>query len=182
MIDFARWYVGDVRRVSAHLSSFVERQDVEGRPAEPVNDAAVVTLEHKGGTQSIIQASAMTHRADRVVDINILLHGANGSLEAEHIIFGSAAGAKILGSRHDEEVFEQLAIPDELLSGLETGDPMEPFVKKAAGPRLFIDAIMEDRPVSPSFYDGYKVQEVIEAALESDSSGCWVSLARPEQP
>lgn len=31
-IDFARWYVGDVCRVSAHLSSFVERPDAGGRP------------------------------------------------------------------------------------------------------------------------------------------------------
>jgi len=176
MIDFARWYVGDVHRVSAQLSSFIERPGVDGRPAEPVNDAAVVTLEHEGGAQSVIQVSAMTHRADRVVDINILLHGANGSLEAEHIFYGSAAGAKVLGSRQDEEVFEPLAVPDELLAGLESGDPMEPFVKQAAGPRLFVDAILEGQPVSPSFYDGYKVQEVIDAALESDRTGRRVSL------
>jgi predicted dehydrogenase len=176
MIDFARWYAGDVRRVSAQLSSFVDRPGTDGRPAEPANDAAVVTLEHEGGTQTVIQVSAMTHTADRGVDIRVLLHGANGSLEAEHIFYGSEAGAKILGSRQDQEIFEQLAVPDELLDGLETGDPLEPFVKQAAGPRLFVDAILEERPVSPSFYDGYKAQEVIEAALESDRSGRSVSL------
>ena len=176
MIDFARWYLGDVRKVSAHLATFIDRLGVDGKPAEPVNDTAVVTLQHEQGTQSIIQVSAMTHKADRIVDINVLLHGANGSLEAEHIFYGSETSVKILGARHDEEVFSRLAIPNELRADLGEDDPFEPYVKHSAGPRLFVDAILEDRPLSPDFYDGFKVQEVIDAALESHRRGGWVSL------
>lgn len=50
------------------------------------------------------------------------------------------------------------------------------FTKQPAGWRLFVEAIVEYRPVSPNFYDGLKVQEVIDAAIESDKNGCWVSL------
>ena len=45
------------------------------------------------------------------------------------------------------------------------------------GNRLFIDAILEDRPITPSFREGLKVQEVIEAALASHQQGKWVSLS-----
>ena len=53
---------------------------------------------------------------------------------------------------------------------------LAPFLDQPIGARLFVDAIKEDRPVSPSFYDGLKAQEVIDAAFESHRSECWVSL------
>ena len=31
MIDFARWYIGDVAKVSAHLATFVDRPGADGR-------------------------------------------------------------------------------------------------------------------------------------------------------
>lgn len=47
---------------------------------------------------------------------------------------------------------------------------------QSIGTRLFIDSILADQPVTPGFYEGMKVQEVIEAAFESDRSGCWVDV------
>ena len=40
----------------------------------------------------------------------------------------------------------------------------------------FIDAILENKSTTPSFYDGYKAQQVIEAALQAHSSGNWVII------
>jgi hypothetical protein len=45
------------------------------------------------------------------------------------------------------------------------------FEKQSAGPRLFIDAILEDKLPSPNFYDGFKVCEVVDAALKSAETG-----------
>ena len=50
------------------------------------------------------------------------------------------------------------------------------FGTESIGTRLFIDAIREDRPLSPSFYDGWKAQEVVEAAVESHRTGTWITL------
>ncbi|MCP4403682.1 MAG: hypothetical protein GY801_41050 [bacterium] len=47
----------------------------------------------------------------------------------------------------------------------------------SADPRLLIDAIMGDQPVTPNFYDGLKVQEAIDTALESHRNERWVSLS-----
>lgn len=44
------------------------------------------------------------------------------------------------------------------------------------GIRYFVDCILDDRPVSPSFYDGWKTQQVIDAAIESDGLGRWIEL------
>jgi len=58
-------------------------------------------------------------------------------------------------------------------------NPAEPFgifTRQAVGCRLFIDAILENRPVSPNFFDGYKIQQVIEAAINSDRTGKRVAI------
>jgi predicted dehydrogenase len=176
MIDFARWYIGDVSKVSAHLATFVDRPGPDGQPSISANDSAMVTLQFDNEAHAIIQVSAVAHQADRRLDFNVLLHGESGTLEAEHLILGPEAGATIRGARHNEEQFGRLAIPDELRKNLDEGELLDPYSKQSVGPRLFIDAILEDRPVSPDFYDGMKVQEVIDAALESHRNECWVSL------
>ncbi len=38
MIDLARWYVGEIASVSAHLHTYVARAGVDGQPLEPAND------------------------------------------------------------------------------------------------------------------------------------------------
>lgn len=50
------------------------------------------------------------------------------------------------------------------------------FTQQNVGGRAFIEAILNDLPVSPNFYDGWQAQRVIDAALESEREGKWVSL------
>jgi predicted dehydrogenase len=51
------------------------------------------------------------------------------------------------------------------------------FLTQPVGDRLFVDAILEGRQVSPSFYDGLKAQEVMDIAIRSHEQGVWVSLS-----
>ena len=88
------------------------------------------------------------------------------------------------GARHGEEQLRVLPVPDALWGDVNRAQPlamqiMEAFVKQPIGDRLFIDAILGDQPVVPSFYDGLKVQEVIDAALRSHQRGEWVSTQNP---
>ncbi len=160
----------------ADLATFVERPGAEGQEPVPANDSALLTLQFGNGAQGIVQASAVAHQSDRSIELSVVLHGDAGTLEAGPIFSGAEASATIRGARHDEEQFRLLAVPDQNRQNLDQADFMDPFVKQSAGPRLFIDAILNDQAVSPNFYDGLKVQEVIDAALESHQSGTWVSL------
>jgi predicted dehydrogenase len=45
------------------------------------------------------------------------------------------------------------------------------------GDRLFIDAILEDKPVAPTFQDGARVQEIIDAAHTAHQTGKWITLS-----
>jgi len=63
-----------------------------------------------------------------------------------------------------------------LLGGLAPADSFQVFASQSVGDRAFIDAIVDDLPLSPSFYDGWKAQQVIDAAIESHRKGCWVAV------
>ena len=178
MIDLARWCVGDVVRVSAHLGTFVERAGPEGPALDPANDAAMLLLEFENGAQGAIQLSAVAHAGDRGQEQYVILHGQSGTLEADYTLLDT----EIRGVRHGEKQFEALPIPDRLWGNVDrSGSFLSQFSGvfqgQPVGDRLFIDAILQDRPVTPSLYDGFKAQQVIDAAIESDRSGKWVSLA-----
>ena len=96
----------------------------------------------------------------------------------QHDFFGSAAGVRIRGCRRGE-ASRDLATPADLLAGSDPADPFSPYRLHSAGPRHFVDAILAGKSPSPSFLDGVKAQEVIDAAARSNAESRWVDLARP---
>lgn len=172
MIDFARWFIGEITGVYAHLSTFLDRPGIDGQPLDPENDSASLILQFKNGAAGMIQVSAVAHVGDRMHEQHVILHGRSGSLETDFTL----KGGEIRGLRDDEEEFKILPVPDGLWGNADRSNFLDTFIKQSVGTRLFIDAILEDRPVSPNFYDGLKVQEVVDAAIESHHSGRFVSL------
>jgi len=175
-IDLARWYVGDIARVSARLGTFVERPGIEGQALDPANDAAFLLVEFANGAQATIEASAVAH-ITRGQEKHIRLYGQSGTLEADE----SMMDGEIRGARQGENQLQMLSVPEELWTGVDRAQPaimqvMEACLKQPIADRQFIDAILDDQPIAPSFYDGLKVQEVMDAAIRSHEGGAWVSL------
>ena len=183
MIDLARWYIGDIVKVSAHLGTFVERPGPNGGDLDPANDSAMLLLEFENGAQGTIHVSAVAHTADRGQEQHVLLHGAAGTLEASTSMKGTDWSKMIMrtphelrGVRQDHAQFEDIPIPEHLWENADPENALSVFSTQPVGVRLFIDAIVEDKPVVPSFYDGLKAQEVIEAANRSHEEGRWITL------
>jgi predicted dehydrogenase len=177
MIDLARWCVGDIVRVNARLAVSVERPGQEGKTLDPANDTALLAVEFEGGAQGVIEISTVAHIGARGQEQHVRLYGSAGTLETD----GSYLEGEMRAARHDEGQLQVLPVPDTLWDGVNRAQPLmmqilEAFVKQPIGDRLFIDAILEDQPAVPSFYDGLKAQEVIDAALRSHERGEWVSL------
>lgn len=180
MIDFAHWVLGDVARVSAHLATFIERSGLPGQTLDPAHDSALLSLEFQNGAQASLYAGAVSHLGDRDLQQEITLYGEKGTLEVEVKFSGVEAGTTIRGARHNQQRFTALSIPDHMQPEEDHTTPMEEirrvFTGRPAGVRLFVEAILQDRSVSPDFSDGLKVQEVLEAAIESDRQRCWIDL------
>jgi len=171
MLDLARWYVGDIAKVNAHLRMLLDRPGADGGVLDPTNDAVMLAIEFANGAQGMMHLSSLAHIGNRGMDQRITLHGESGTLEAT----ATFTGAEIRGARDGEEEFHLLPIPERVLEGVDKANPHH-VISQFAGVYLFIDSILEDRPISPSFYDGLQAQEVMDAAIESDQRGCWVSL------
>jgi predicted dehydrogenase len=176
MIDMARFLFGDMTRVSAHLGTYMERIGLDEKPYLGANESALLALEYANGTQGMIHVSQVAHTADRWREQYISVHGDLGSLESDWKVGGAEAAVTLRGARHNEEQFQAIPVPEDYLNGVELGTIFPVFEKHLVGPRLFIDAICNDYMPTPNFYDGFKVQQVMDAAIKSHDSRCWVDI------
>lgn len=172
-IDFARRYVGDITRVCGHLATFVERPGPDGQELEPANDSALLALEFANGAQGSLHVSAVSHQGGT----SIALYGEAGSLE---LVF-TFDGAALRGSRQGDEAWQTLDVPEALWQDVDRTGPFieqvfDVFKNQPVGNRLFIDAILENRPTDSTFYDGWKAQQVIDAAILSHEQGRWIAI------
>jgi predicted dehydrogenase len=174
VIDLARWYMGDIASVSAHLSNFVDRVDKDERPVRPSNDSAMLTLGFVSGAHAVIQISAVAHVGAQGQDQAVALHGEKGTLKFQFNLGNPQY--LVRGVHGEEEVLSSIDIPQPLLEGMNEDAPFGMFYEQSIGPRLFIDCILDDKPVEPSLYDGYKAQQVIDAAFQSNRTGCKVII------
>ncbi|HNZ37484.1 MAG TPA: Gfo/Idh/MocA family oxidoreductase [Candidatus Marinimicrobia bacterium] len=176
LIYLARWLIGEIAQVDAQLASFAKRLGPDGEPISPANDSAVLLFEFTNGAQGVIHTSFMTYLADRDMQIYVKLYGSDGSLEVNFPSSGSDFTASIFGANNSDKKFRKLEIPASYWGDVNPAEPFGIFTRQAVGCRLFIDAILENRPVSPNFFDGYKVQQIIEAAIDSDRTGKRVAI------
>lgn len=177
MIDLARWCVGDIARVNAHLTTFFERPGVDGQPLDPANDSAVLMLEFANGAQGTIQVNALVRGFQHDWQQQIALFGEHGALEAT-----ADTRTEIYSARSNEEHMQQLPIPHRFWGSVEPGKTWDVLFSNSVGVRLFVDAIVEGRPIEPTFYDGLKTQEVVDAAIESHRIGRWVTVGSEIRP
>lgn len=177
LIDMALWLAGDISRVSARLGVFIDRPVQAGQDFEPANDTSHLLVEFDNGAHGLIHASTGPPIGDRWMQQQVNLYGSAGTLEINAIYGGPEAGVVVRGARSEDEHFQVLPVPAAFWGDAIWSDPFGFFATQPVGSRSFIDAIVEDRPVTPNFYDGYKVQQVIEAAIASNESGCSVTIA-----
>jgi predicted dehydrogenase len=171
MIDMARWLVGNITSVNAQLGFSINRPGADGGTIEPANDSAFLLVRFEDGTHGTIKTSAVAYIADRGGQQQIKLYGEAGSLETDLIYGGAEARALIRYASSDDNQFQTLEVPGSYWGDTDSSDPLSVFTKNSIGTRLFIEAIQEDHPVEPNFYDGFKTQQIIDAALTSHEKG-----------
>jgi len=172
MIDFVHWYLGEIDSVAATIFTHIDRNGLE---PVPVNDCATLDLITKGGTHVVMPLNMAARIGDQVARIDVEIYGDQGGIEAQLVLFGSEGGGRMRRCRQDqpfETIFETRFDPN----FLERPDFFAPYIESSAGPRAFIDAILEDRAATPDLHDGVAAQRVIAAAFEANQSGRRVKL------
>lgn len=157
IIDLARWYLGDITRVTANLAAFGKRLTPDGSiMAAPANDSAFLILEFANGAHATLHMSTANLNGVGLKHTGqiTILHGLDGALESYGDPWSDPPRFEITGFRQGMATAESLLIPDDLLGSTEVQTPFAVFQKLPAGPRQFIDAIVNDTAISPNFHDG----------------------------
>ncbi|SET28407.1 Gfo/Idh/MocA family protein [Natrinema hispanicum] len=177
-IDLLRFLVGEIDRVSGHLTTFVDERPVEGagtdeiRPVT-VDDAYSAQLELENGAMGTIEASrfATGHKNDHTIEI----HGSDGSLrfslerlnELEVLRDGDRGYETILVTDEDDPYIDHWWPPGHVI-GWEHLFVHENYE--------FLCAVADESEYEPNFADGLAAQRILDAIEKSDNRGEWISL------
>jgi predicted dehydrogenase len=177
-IDLARWYLGEIRSVCGHAPTFIpQRRDPDGTDMLPceVDDAAAFIVNFECGAQGVFHISWVAHKGHNQT---IGICGDRGT-----IVFDASPEAwelSLCGSQVPEDALGPLDVPAELMVGIDESSSeagWRTFVRDYPSmARRFIDVIVNDELPLPSFYDGMKAQEVMEAVTISSRERRWVDL------
>jgi len=176
VIDLVRWSFGEIARVFAHAGrAHPARTVVGGGKSADTDDFCTVQAELASGAH-------VTFTVSRV---------ARGINEQHMEAFGTAGALSYRLTRERARWFkgELLAagstgnlapvrVPTGLPKSAGEGDPLEVTGKATIGPlvKRFLAGIKKKQSPSPSFEDGVRAQAVLDAVLESEAGGRWVSV------
>ena len=179
VIDMLRWMLGDFRKVSAHFITAIPERKVAGSGetvAADADDACALVAEMAAGAQVSVHLSRVAHASN---SHRFEFYGSDGTLlyDADPKE-GTWISGRLRGAKAGEKKLSTLPIPERLRDGLDTSD-----LGAAVGnflfaqlTRRFIAGIREHRPVTPSFLEGLRSQQTIDALVQSAVEERWVRV------
>jgi predicted dehydrogenase len=174
-IDFAHHLVGPMRRLVADLK--VVHSSRGGAPSD-LEDWIAILAEFRNGASGVLESSKLAsgrNESWRSLDY-VEINGSERSF-----VFTTGEWNTLQTGRAGGPGLETVTIPEAFWRwpgsprDPRQGDPLVTFRYDQAWE--FIDAIRQQRPCAPSFHDGARAQEVMEAAVRSAAERRWVELS-----
>lgn len=170
-LDALRWWFGEVKGVAGALATQVKQRrlaDGSGMAKVDADDNVAVILRFGGGALATIHVTA-TAGADGDEDITIA--GSRGLL--------TVRGGVLRGAQAGDAALRELSIPD-----AEDAASQPHYLVRPTAMLLeaWAGAIRDGRPASPTFADGVKVQELVDAVARSGQQGRWIDTSGQRWP
>jgi predicted dehydrogenase len=175
VIDLIRWNFGEITRVSAQAGiAYPWRMAPDGSKPNDTDDFCTVMAEMASGAHVSLTVSRVARGLN---EQTVEAYGTTGALSYRFTREGARwySGALSAASAGN---FAPIRVATGLPRAVGEGDPLEVTGKATIGPlvKRFVAAIRKGESLSPSFEDGARSQEVLDAVLESIASGNWVSV------
>lgn len=179
VVDIVRWLLGEFRKVSAHTMTALQERKVAGSNdvvRADADDACAFIGEMVSGTQVSVQLSRVAYVSNYH---RLELYGSNGTL-----IYhadpkdGTWISGRVRGAKAGDKVLTEMSIPERLREGLDTSD-LGAAVGNFLFARLaqrFVHGIRAGQPMTPSFLEGVKSQEVLDAIVQSAAEQRWIAV------
>ena len=178
-LDYAHLFIGPISRVIARTRRLLAtRVDAAGRehPSD-LEDWVGCVVDFENGATGVLESTkvAIGHTQAGIGRDYCEVNGSEGT-----IVYELLHPHRVLGARRGGAL-QAMAVPPELLSL--SGGPLDPDVDPLQAFRWdqnaeFIAAIQEQRDCVPSFHDGVRVQDVMDAIVRSAADGRAVDVRR----
>jgi predicted dehydrogenase len=174
VIDLVRWNFGEIARVCAQAGvAYPTRTGPGGAVAADADDHCTVMAELASGARVAMTISRVARGAN---ETTVEAYGSAGALsyridrEGPRWFRGQLSAAS-------SGALEPVRVATGLPKNAGEGDQMEVIGKALIAPlvRRFLDGIRKGESPSPSFADGARAQEVLDAVLASTARRSWVS-------
>ena len=167
-VDALRWWFGEVKSVAGAVATMVKKRRLPGSNGMATVDADdnfSILLRFVNGALGTIHVCAT---APGNSGEEIMLAGSEGML----MIHGDD---RLVGTRRGEPEIAELPIPERLNP---EGPEFSHFLTRPVSLLMaeWLRAIRTGEPVSPSFADGAKIQEVLDGVSRSSAQGRWIDV------
>ena len=179
-LDYAHLFIGPIARVAARTRRMLAtRVDAAGRehPSD-LEDWVGCVIDFESGATGVLESTkvAVGHTQAGIGRDYCEVNGSEGTL-----VYELVHPHRVLGARRGGPL-EPMPVPPALLTL--SGEPIEAGVDPLQAFRWdqnaeFVAAIHEGRACVPSFHDGVRVQEVMDALVRSAAEGRVVDVERP---
>jgi len=173
-IDFAQSLIGRMDRLVANLKRFIDLR--QGQPSD-LDDWVAILSQFANDATGVLESSKLatgrneSWRSRDYVEIN----GSDATF-----VFATERWNELQVGKPGGPGVETITIPKEFFKvpgsprDVSAGDPLVTF--RYDQNFEFIDAILNQRPCSPSFADGARAQGVMDAAMLSAREHRWVDV------
>ena len=176
----AEWFFGEVRAISCRLTRIVPRPtiDPQGEAYDLLDDSCMLTAEFANGAVGMIHATALCYEGTPFGQTHHMdFHGSDGTLYS-YIDWDKIQ--QVRGARFAEGMPKELPIPDHIWGDARRDTVhntyRDMFRSEDFMTRGFINGILDDSELAPSFRDGARIQRLISAAVKSHESGSRVEV------
>jgi len=186
VLDLVRYLLGECTEVFATTRTFIKQRPISKGSKElvdvKVDDLALLQMKMDNGSIGTVEASRIATGAND--DLKVEIHGSEGAIrfklmEANWLdVYDNRAESDPIGGRKGFtriETVQRYPAPA-AFPGPKFMVGWERF--HIASMHDFLCNVVKGEVAPPAFYDGFKVQEVMEAALISANKGSWVKIGQ----
>lgn len=168
-VDCLRHWFGEVFAVSGRVATHYPQRTLPGSDSLVASDAddafSFTVLFQQGGWATMTANSVAPFGSGARIE----LYGDGGALVTPQPGVNPPSNGVVLGARIGDQALAELPMPPRLRPFVdERDDRLLPFRLEV---REFLRGIREGTSPAPSFYDGYRCQQVLDAVLESSRTG-----------
>jgi predicted dehydrogenase len=182
IIDLARFLIGEIKSVCGMQDTFIKKRKVFGEASKTenvdVDDYTAALIRFENGTPGMLETSWAT--LGRKVLLQVEVNGSEGSIyydfeNPNDLLLYSSADPKdrqghrriLMGPAHPYGTSFTFPATG---SGAGFQDSLNNEIYEV------VRAVVDRSSLAPSFFDGWKVSQVIEAIQESSSNRKWVDV------